>query len=132
MHSYYCVTIDGTSVPQTGTYIPGAFWHPNPTNAPFARGLRKAQRFMMAGWLDDDPNACCVPVYWLPTFSPSARYAHPASRRSEIEGLMESLRQVRAWLDAAGRSQQRVLCVAMFCAVNLETGGVYPKDSKVA
>jgi hypothetical protein len=23
----------------------------------------------MAGWLDDDPNARCVPIYWLPTFS---------------------------------------------------------------
>jgi hypothetical protein len=65
----YTVALDGTTVPRTGAYIPGAHWTPNPANAPFARGLRKAQRFVMAGWLDDDPNARCVPIYWLPTFS---------------------------------------------------------------
>jgi len=59
----YTVALDGTTVPRTGAYIPGAHWTPNPTNAPFARGLRKAQRFVMAGWLDDDPNARCVPIY---------------------------------------------------------------------
>jgi hypothetical protein len=58
----YTVALDGTTVPRTGAYIPGAHWTPNPTNAPFARGLRKAQRFTRAGWLDDDPNAHCVPI----------------------------------------------------------------------
>jgi hypothetical protein len=65
----------------------------------------------MAGWLDDDPNARCVPIYWLPTFSQNARYANPASRRSEIQGWIATLQQVRAWLDAAGRAEQRLLCV---------------------
>ena len=65
----------------------------------------------MAGWLDDDPNTRCVPVYWLPTCSPNARYANPASRRSEIEGWMVSLQRVCAWLNAAGRTEQRLLCV---------------------
>jgi hypothetical protein len=65
----YTVALDGTTVPRTGISIPGAHWTPNPANAPFAHGLRKAQRFTRAGWLDDDPNARCVPIYWLPTFS---------------------------------------------------------------
>jgi hypothetical protein len=65
----------------------------------------------MAGWLDDDPNARCVPIYWLPTFSPKARYANPTSRRSEIQGWIASLQHIRAWLDAAGRAEQRLLCV---------------------
>jgi len=73
----YTVALDGTTVPRTGAYIPGAHWTPNPTNAPFARGLRKAQRFVRAGWLHDDPNARCVPIYWLPTFAHKARYANP-------------------------------------------------------
>jgi hypothetical protein len=107
----YTIALDGTTVPRTGAYIPGAHWTPNPTNAPFARGLRKAQRFVMAGWLDDDPNARCVPIYWLPTFSPKARYANPTSRRSEIQGWIASLQHIRAWLDAAGRAEQRLLCV---------------------
>jgi hypothetical protein len=107
----YTIALDGTTVPRTGAYIPGAHWTPNPTNAPFARGLRKAQRFVMAGWLDDDPNARCVPIYWLPTFSHKARYANPTSRRSEIQGWIATLQQVRAWLDAAGRAEQRLLCV---------------------
>jgi hypothetical protein len=94
----YTVALDGTTVPRTGAYIPGAHWTPNPANAPFARGLRKAQRFVMAGWLDDDPNARCVPIYWLPTFSPKARYANPASRRSEIQGWIARLQRIRAWL----------------------------------
>jgi hypothetical protein len=65
----------------------------------------------MAGWLDDDPNARCVPIYWLPTFSQNARYANPTSRRSEIQGWIASLQRVRAWLDAAGRAEQLLLCV---------------------
>ena len=51
---------------------------------------------MRAGWLDKDPNA---------------RYANPASRRSEIAGWIASLQRVRAWLNAAGRTEQRLLCV---------------------
>ena len=65
----------------------------------------------MAGWLDNDPNARCVPIYWLPTFSPNACYANPASRCSEIEGWIASLQRARAWLNAAGRTEQRLLCV---------------------
>jgi hypothetical protein len=107
----YTIALDGTTVPRTGAYIPGAHWTPNPANAPFARGLRKAQRFVMAGWLDDDPNARCVPIYWLPTFSPKVRYANPTSRRSEIQGWIASLQRVRAWLNAAGRPEQLLLCV---------------------
>jgi hypothetical protein len=107
----YSIALDGTTVPRTGAHIPGAHWTPNPTGAPFARGLRKAQRFTRAGWLDDDPNARCVPVYWLPTFSQNARYANPASRRFEIHGWIASLQRVRAWLNATGRTEQRLLCV---------------------
>jgi hypothetical protein len=94
----YTVALDGTTVPRTGAYIPSAHWTPNPANAPFARGLRKAQRFTRAGWLDDDPNARCVPICWLPTFSQNARYANPASRRSEIQGWIARLQRIRAWL----------------------------------
>jgi hypothetical protein len=110
-HQPYSVALDGTTVPRTGAYIPGAHGTPNPTGAPFARRLRKAQRFVMAGWLDDDPNARCVPIYWLPTFSPNARYANPTSRRSEIQGWIASLQRIRAWLHAAGRAAQRLLGV---------------------
>jgi bacterioferritin-associated ferredoxin len=39
-----------------------------------------------------------VPVCWLPTFSQNARYASPASRRSEIQGWIASLQRIRAWL----------------------------------
>ena len=95
-HHPHCVALDGTTVPRTGASIPGAHWTPNPANAPFARGLRNAQRFVMAGWLDNHPNARCVPIDWLPTFSPKARYANPASRRSEIAGWIASLQRVRA------------------------------------
>jgi hypothetical protein len=52
-----------------------------------------------------------VPVYWLPTFAHKARYADPASHRSEIEGWMASIQRVRAWLNAAERAEQRLLCV---------------------
>ena len=87
----YSIALDGTTVPRTGASIPGAHWTPNPANAPFARGLRNAQRFVTAGWLDNDPDARCVPIDWLPTFSQNARYANPASRRSEIQGWIASV-----------------------------------------
>jgi hypothetical protein len=107
----YGIAVDGTTVPRTGKYIPGVHWTPDPADAPFARGLRWAQRFVVAGWLDNDPNARCVPIHCLPTFSPKARYANPNSRRSEIGGWMAGIGQVRAWLDAAGRAKQLLLCV---------------------
>jgi hypothetical protein len=110
-HQPYCIALDGAIVPRTGAYIPDAHWTPNPANAPFARGLRNAQRFTRAGWLDNDPNARCVPIYWLPTFSQNARYANPTSRRSEIAGWIASLQHMRAWLNAAGRPEQLLLCV---------------------
>ncbi len=62
----YTIALDGTTVPRTGAYIPGAHWTPNPTNAPFARGLRKAQRFVMAGWLDDAPTPAVCPSVGCP------------------------------------------------------------------
>jgi hypothetical protein len=62
-----------------------------------------------AGWRHDAPNARCVPLSWLPPFSLNARYANPASRRSEREGWIASLQRVRAWLHAAGRAAQRLL-----------------------
>jgi hypothetical protein len=73
----YCIALDGTAVPRTGTSIPGAHGALNPAHAPFARGLRQAQRFVMAGWLGDDPNARCGPVCWLPIFSPNAPLCPP-------------------------------------------------------
>jgi hypothetical protein len=63
------------------------------------------------GWLDDDSNARCIPIHWRPTFSPNAPYANPASRCSEIEGWIAGIREVRTWLDAAGREKQMLLCV---------------------
>jgi hypothetical protein len=65
----------------------------------------------MARWLDDDPNARCVPLHCLPAFSPKARSAHPTSRRSEIEGWIAGIQEVRTWLDAVGRSNQLLLCI---------------------
>ena len=95
----------------SGTSIPSAHWTPKPAHAPFAHRLRQAQRFVRTGWRDDAPDARCVPICWLPTFSPNARYAHPNSRRSEIEGCIATIQRVRAWLNAAGRTEQRLLCV---------------------
>ncbi|BCW95919.1 MAG: hypothetical protein KatS3mg018_1401 [Fimbriimonadales bacterium] len=109
----YCVIADGTTVPRTGKSIPGAFWRQNPQNAPFARGLRWAQSFVMLGALvpPDDGNARCVPIEWLPAFSQRCARAQEGSRRSEIAGWIEGVRRVRATLDAAGRTQQLLVCV---------------------
>jgi hypothetical protein len=57
------------------------------------------------------PPASGGNLYWPPTFSQNARYANPASRRSEIQGWIASLQHIRAWLDAAGRAEQLLLCV---------------------
>jgi hypothetical protein len=38
----YTIALDGTTVPRTGAYIPGAHWTPNPANAPFARGATQS------------------------------------------------------------------------------------------
>jgi hypothetical protein len=61
-HFQHSFDPDGTTVPRTGTSIPSTHGTSHPANTPFARGLRKAQRFVRAGWLHDDPNACCVPL----------------------------------------------------------------------
>jgi hypothetical protein len=62
IHQPYTIALDGTTVLRTGTSIPSTHGTSHPANTPFARGLRKAQRFVMAGRLHDAPNACCVPL----------------------------------------------------------------------
>jgi hypothetical protein len=37
----YTIALDGTTVPRTGAYVPGAHWTPNPANAPFAADCAK-------------------------------------------------------------------------------------------
>ncbi|GIV12339.1 MAG: hypothetical protein KatS3mg021_2325 [Fimbriimonadales bacterium] len=109
----YCLVADGTAVPRTGKRMPGVYWHPNPQDAPFQRGLGWAQRFVMLGWLPPDEAGFtrCLPVQWLPAFSPNSARALPASRRAEIEAWEVGVRQVRAWLDASGRAAQWLVCI---------------------
>jgi hypothetical protein len=62
--------------------------------------------------LADQPYSIALDGATVPrTGTSDARYANPAARRSEIHGWIASLQRVRAWLNAAGRAEQRLLCV---------------------
>ena len=52
-----------------------------------------------------------LPAHSEPKRCTLISYANPASRRSEIQGWIASLQRVRAWLNAAGRPEQLLLCV---------------------
>jgi hypothetical protein len=85
--------------------------HSIPTNAPFARGLRKAQRFVMAGWLDNDPDARCVPIDWLPTFSPKPATPTPPRNAPRSRGLDSVTLQQRARVARRRRARRAAAAV---------------------
>jgi hypothetical protein len=111
----YVVAIDGVRVPRESRTMPGTGWLLAAGTAPFKRGLRRAQRFVDCDWLPQ-PSAQgysrAVPLRWEPAFPPKAVPApdHPACK--EWEAGLAGLRHIRADLDAAGRTTQRLLGVA--------------------
>jgi hypothetical protein len=113
-HHPYLVAVDGVMVPRHSRTMPGTGWVLAPQTAPFKRGLQRAQRFVDLCWLPHptaEGYSRAVPVRWEPAFPPKAVAAEEVEPRTEWEAGLAGLRWMRGELDAAGRTDQRVLAI---------------------
>ncbi|MCW5935524.1 MAG: hypothetical protein KIT45_14690 [Fimbriimonadia bacterium] len=109
----FLVVADGTQVRRTGRQIPGVHWRYSPHTAPFARGLHRAQSFVVMGWLtpSEDGHRRCLPFQMEPVFSAKAKRAPAGACCSEVERVSAQMHALRAQLDAWGRSSQPIVGV---------------------
>jgi hypothetical protein len=110
----YLVALDGVVVPRHSRTMPGTGWVLAPRTAPFKRGLQRAQRFVDLCWLPV-PTAAgfsrAVPLRWEPACPPKAVAAKAVTPRTEWAAGRAGLRWIRDELDAAGRTDQRLLAI---------------------
>jgi DDE superfamily endonuclease len=110
----YLVLLDGVMIPRHSRTMPGTGWALAPRTAPFRRGLQRAQRFVDLCWLplpNRDGYSRAVPLCWEPAFSPKAVAAAGVAPRTEWAAGMAGVTRIRADLDAAGRTAQRLLAI---------------------
>jgi hypothetical protein len=108
----YVTVVDGTQVPRCSTTMPGTSWLKNPRTPPFKPGIHRAQRYLhLAALLPPwDGYSRALPLRFVPAFPPKAvpGAAEPAT---EWAAGRAQLAWLRAELDAAGRTEQRVLAL---------------------
>ena len=110
----YLVALDGVLVPRHSRTLPGTGWALAPKTAPFKRGLRRAQRVVDLCWLPrptGEGYSRAAPLRWEPAFPPKAVPAAGVPPRAEWAAGMAGLAWLRAALDAAGRTGQRLLAI---------------------
>jgi hypothetical protein len=109
----YTVAVDGTNLHRSSISMPGTSWLNDSRFSAFRPGIHRAQRFLHGAWLTPIQQGFsrAIPLRFLPAFPPKAVPSQAPSQR-EWEAGLTFLRWVRARLDAAGRSGQRVLALA--------------------
>jgi hypothetical protein len=108
----FVAAVDGVQVPRASRTMPGTGWLKAPRTPPWRPGIHRAQRFAHLAWVPAPSPAGysrAVPLRWEAAFPPKAvpAPAHPA--RTEGAAALAGLGWLRRELDAAGRSEQRVL-----------------------
>jgi hypothetical protein len=110
----YLVALDGVLLPRHSRTMPGTGWALAPRTAVFKRGLHRAQRFVDLCWLPQptaEGYSRAVPLRWEPAFPPKAVAAAGVTPRTEWEAGLAGLTWIRDDLDAAGRTDHRVLAI---------------------
>lgn len=109
----YTVAVDSTNLHRSSIRMPGTSWLNDSRFSAFRPGIHRAQRFLHGAWLTPIQQGFsrAIPLRFLPAFPPKAVPSQAPSQR-EWEAGLTFLRWVRARLDAAGRSRQRVLALA--------------------
>lgn len=115
--------IDGVQVPRTSQRMPGTSWLKCPRTPPWRPGIHRAQRYSHLAWLTPlsaDGDSRAVPLRVIPATPPKAlrprddatAQAAGLTATRAWEAGRDSLVWLRQTLDAAGRTQQRILAVA--------------------
>jgi len=109
----YVVGIDSTALHRTSLKMPGTTWLRDSRFSAFRPGIHRAQRFLHGAWLTPRQAGYsrAIPLRFLPAFPPKAIPSQAPSQR-EWEAGLTFLKWVRAQLDAAGRSTQKILALA--------------------
>jgi hypothetical protein len=109
----YVVGIDSTQIRRSSLKMPGTSWLKSSASPAFRPGIERAQRFLTGAWLTplDNGFSRAIPLRFIAAFPPKAVAAHEPARR-EWEAGLTYLDWIRAELDQAGRSDQRILALA--------------------
>jgi hypothetical protein len=109
----YVIGIDTTQVWRDSQKLEGSAWLKCGRTPPWRVGFHRAQRFLNGSWLTPLSAGFCraIPLRFLAAFPEKAVLkAHAACK--EHEAGLRFVRWVRVTLNAQGRAEQRVLCLA--------------------
>jgi hypothetical protein len=109
----YVVGVDSTSIARDSQQMEGTSWLKCPRNPPWWVSIHRAQRFLNGSWLTPLAHGFsrAIPLRFLPAFTEKAvTKAHPA-QKEQVVGV-GFVQWVRSQLNAAGRCQQTILCLA--------------------
>jgi len=109
----YVVAVDTTSVARDSRQMEGAGWLKCPRNPPWKISIHRAQRFLNGSWLTplQQGFSRAIPLRFMPAFTEKAvTEAHPPIKE-QVAGLGFVV-WIRQQLSRAGRSGQRLLCLA--------------------
>jgi hypothetical protein len=115
----YQVGLDGVQIPRSSQRLPGSSWLKAPRTPPWRPGIHRAQRFVHLAWLVPMAAASgysrAIPLRLEAAFPANAAQARRAPiqpARREWEAGRDALVWLRAALDAASRTAQRIVAVA--------------------
>ena len=119
LETAYQVGLDGVQIPRSRQRLPGSSWLKAPRTPPWRPGIHRAQRFVHLAWLVPMAAASgysrAIPLRLEAAFPANAAQARRAPLqppRREWEAGRDALNWLRATLDAASRTAQRIVVVA--------------------
>lgn len=126
----YVAVVDGVQLPRSSNKMPGTSWLKCPRTPPFKPGPHRAQRFLhLAALLPNNEQGYsrALPLRFEPAFPEKAVEAEGFEPKKQWEAASEAIGWLRAELDEAGRSKQRLLVLGdgdfSFRPMFMGTGG---------
>jgi hypothetical protein len=109
----YVVGIDTTGIARDSHKMEGTSWLKCGRNPPWKVSIHRGQRFLNGSWLTPLVSGFsrAIPLRFLPAFPEKAVTQAHLPQKEHLAGL-EFVRWIRHQLDAVGRQQQAVLCLA--------------------
>lgn len=109
----YVVGIDTTQVWRDSQKMEGSAWLKCGRTPAWKVGIHRAQRFLNGGWLTPLSAGFCraIPLRFLPAFPDKAVLKEHSACKEQQAGV-QFVQWIRTRLNAHGRGEQRVLCLA--------------------
>ena len=109
----YVIGVDCTQVPRDSYKMEGTSWLKCARNPAWRISIHRGQRFLNGSWLTplSAGFSRAIPLRWLTAFTEKAVLKRHEATKEQVAGL-HFVQWVVAQLQAAGRANQQVLCLA--------------------